>query len=232
MDLRPGRDCPGGGLVAPVGSFCSGFTAFGGSTVLVHQEANAANFPPGHPNNSSAPRRQPCWSGTAGAPRPGDQIEENNFPLPTGDRSNLTESGLSEDAPDREHASSWNNLSNFTLGTMHRLSCPLITNRLVLVAMSSGKVLPKNMDISPTNRGTCIAQRSCNVRSGGLAAPLKLRNRMAVTPALPAQIPPANLGTPVCSLPSPRSLHSRLVPRPAPPCFGAGSASSPADAFP
>ena len=46
------------------------------------------------------------------------------------------------------------------------MSCPLITSRWVVVAMSSGKVLPVNMEISPTNRGTCMAQRSCKVRPG------------------------------------------------------------------
>jgi hypothetical protein len=45
------------------------------------------------------------------------------------------------------------------------LSCPLITRRRVLEAMSSGKVLRTSMEISPTNRGTCIEQRSCKVRS-------------------------------------------------------------------
>jgi hypothetical protein len=47
---------------------------------------------------------------------------------------------------------------------MPRMSCPLISSRRVLVAMSSGKVLPRNMEISPTNRGVCIVQSSCKVR--------------------------------------------------------------------
>ena len=49
---------------------------------------------------------------------------------------------------------------------MPRMSCPLTSSRRVLVAMSSGKVLPTNMEISPTNRGICIEQRSCKVRLG------------------------------------------------------------------
>ena len=53
---------------------------------------------------------------------------------------------------------------------MPRMSCPLISNRRVLVAMSSGKVLPTNMEISPTNRGICIEQRSCKVRLGEFSA--------------------------------------------------------------
>ena len=36
--------------------------------------------------------------------------------------------------------------------------------------MSSGKVLPTNMEISPTNRGACIEQRSCKVRLGEVVA--------------------------------------------------------------
>jgi hypothetical protein len=47
---------------------------------------------------------------------------------------------------------------------MPRMSCPLITSRRVLETMSSGKVLPTNMEISPTNRGSGLEQRSCKVR--------------------------------------------------------------------
>jgi len=55
-------------------------------------------------------------------------------------------------------------------GTMPKMSCPLINSRRRLVAISSGKVLPMNMEIMPTSRGTGMEQRSCKVRLGELAA--------------------------------------------------------------
>lgn len=55
-------------------------------------------------------------------------------------------------------------------GTMPRMPRPLIISRRRLVAMSSGKVLPMNMEISPTSRGSDREQRSCKVRLGELAA--------------------------------------------------------------
>ena len=54
-------------------------------------------------------------------------------------------------------------------GTMPRMPSPLIISRRRLVAMSSGKVLPMNMEISPTSRGSDLEQRSCKVRVGELA---------------------------------------------------------------
>ena len=53
---------------------------------------------------------------------------------------------------------------------MPRMPCPLINRHRALVAMSSGKVLPMNMEISPTNMGIGIEQRSCKVRLGEAAA--------------------------------------------------------------
>jgi len=50
------------------------------------------------------------------------------------------------------------------------MPCPLIISRRRLVAMSSGKVLPMNMEISPASRGSDLEQRSCKVRVGELAA--------------------------------------------------------------
>jgi len=54
-------------------------------------------------------------------------------------------------------------------GTLPRMPSPLIISRRRLVAMSSGKVLPMNREISPTSRGSDLEQRSCKVRVGELA---------------------------------------------------------------
>jgi hypothetical protein len=49
---------------------------------------------------------------------------------------------------------------------MPRMSCALNMIRRKLVAISSGKVLPVNMEISPTSTSSGREQRSCKVRLG------------------------------------------------------------------
>jgi hypothetical protein len=80
------------------------------------------------------------------------------------------------------------------------MSCPLINSRRVLVAMSSGKVLPTNMEISPTNRGTCIEQRSCKVRPGELGATSCAAGTCAGQPSCKVTTPVASSVLPVARM--------------------------------